>query len=271
METPTTKVKPWPEHINSNAFKAHSNFFVGLDEMAYFKTLVSIRTLVGSGMVLALLLALLLPTKVVMLVAAVMTIPQLFLTLSRRYGLIEDPLRNAHPVLRGRYAPEIEGDFCVFHIGLILNGHIPSKEMKDIRDAFVAMHKELEADPEKYGFLGSTTYVAANIRVDGPISLQYWRSQQQLNAYARDHMSKHFPNMLWTSKTMKSSPHIGIWHESFNVRAGEYEGIYVNCPQILLGKAGGVVPATGGRRTARGRLGVTDGKDLNQHDMPEKY
>ena len=84
-------------------------------------------------------------------------------------------------------------------------------------------------------------------------------------------MSKHFPAMLWSSKTMKSSGHIGFWHESFNVRAGEYEGIYVNCPQILLGKAGRVVPATGQRRTALGRLGVTDGKDLNEYDMPEKY
>jgi hypothetical protein len=40
---------------------------------------------------------------------------------------------------------------------------------------------------------------------------------------------------------------------------------------MLLGKAGRVVPATGRRRTARGRLGVTDGNDLNEFNLPETY
>jgi len=53
------------------------------------------------------------------------------------------------------------------------------------------------------------------------------------------------------------------------VRDGEYESIYVNCPQILLGKAGNVVPAIGHKKTARGRLGKTDGTDLDHHDIPK--
>ena len=143
--------------------------------------------------------------------------------------------------------------------------------MKQIGDAFMAMNKELESDPEKYGFYGAQTYVSANPRVDTVMTVQYWRSQEHLNAYARDGMSKHLPEMQMAGGTMKASAHIGLWHESFAVREGEYESIYVNCPRMLLGKAGVLVPATGRKRTARGRLGVTDGNDMNHLNLPERY
>jgi len=250
---------PWPKHINAESFKAHSNFFVGADETAMFKALLSIRTFIGVGLVISLIL----PTKILAVFAALMTLPQLVMTLARHHGIVEDKLRKAHPVYRGRWAGRIEGDFCVFHIGIILNGHIPSNELKQIGEAFINMHKELEADPEKWGFYGSTNYTSSNIRVDLGLTVQYWRSQDHLNAYARQHMAKHFPAMIWSSKMMKLSDHIGFWHESFKVHAGEYEAIYINCPQILLGKAGTLVKAQGSLRTARGRLGVTDGKDLD--------
>jgi hypothetical protein len=257
----------WPDNITAAGFKAHSNFFIGADDTALFKTMLSIRTMVGVGMVLALVL----PTKIMVFVAAAMTLPQLILTLARHYRIIEDPVKTAHPIIRGRYAAEIEGDFCVFHVGLIVNSQIPTMDLKKIGDAFSAMVAELEADPERYGFYGATNYIAGNASVDSTLTIQYWRSQQHVDAYARDHMTKHFPNMLWTSKMMKLSADVGFWHESFTVHAGEYEGVYVNCPQMLLGKAGRVVPATGRRRTARGRLAVTDGKDLDHLDMPESY
>src|SRR5579859_3302747 len=162
-------VLPWPKHINAENFKAHSNFFVGQDETAGFKMLLSIRSMVGFGMVISLFL----PTKILAVIAALMTLPQLVMTLARHYGLVEDKLRKAHPVQRGRWAAQIEGDFCVFHIGIILNGHIPSNELKQIGEAFINMHKELEADPEKWGFYGSTNYTSSNIRVDLGLTVQY--------------------------------------------------------------------------------------------------
>lgn len=212
--------------------------------------MLRIRSMMGAGMVLAMLL----PTKIVIVLATLMTLPQFSLTLARHYGLIGDPLRKAHPVLRGRHAGQIDGDFCVFHIGLILNGDVPSKEMMDIGDAFEAMTRELEANPEKYGYLGSANYISANPRTDPFFVVQYWRSQEHLNANARERMAKHFPSMSWSSEAMKASAHGGFSHESFTVRAGEYEAIYVNCPQNLLGKAGRVVPATGRRRISRMEL-----------------
>ena len=64
----------------------------------------------------------------------------------------------------------------------------------------------------------------------------------------------------------------GIWHETYLVRAGEYEAIYGNMPPHGLGKATNLVPlaesvaarasasrqrlAPGGRRTTRTRATV---------------
>jgi hypothetical protein len=79
----------------------------------------------------------------------------------------------------------------------------------------------------------------------------------------------HFPNMLWLAKMSGDAPHTGVsWQESLVVRAGEYESIYVNTPLKDLGKAGRAVPAADLKRTARERLGITDGTDLARVDLP---
>jgi hypothetical protein len=152
-----------------------------------------------------------------------------------------------------------------------MNGDIPSKEFENIGKAFNSMIRELEGDPERFGFYGASPYVSSNQSVDGVVSIQYWRSQEDLNAYAKSGLQKHFPNMIWTAESMKASAQIGIWHESFTVRAGEYEGIYINCPQLLLGKVGKLVRATGKYRSAKGRLGLSDGSDLDHVSLSEIY
>jgi hypothetical protein len=262
---------PWPKDVSAAGFKANSNWAVGRDSTMFYKSVFSIRTFVGIGMFACLVLSLFLSRWILLLGVAGMVLPQLAITLARQRKVIDDPWRKAHPVLRGRWAAEIEGDFCVFHIGSCMNADLPTKEYGEIGKAFNNMLAELESNPEEFGYLGSHTYFSGNPRVDTVFSVQYWRSQEQLNAYARNRMGIHFPAMLWTSKLMKVSANIGFWHESFNVRHGYYEAIYVNCPQMLLGKASSVVKAVGSKRTARGRLGKTDGTDLNEHNLPENY
>ncbi len=45
----------------------------------------------------------------------------------------------------------------------------------------------------------------------------------------------------------------GIWHETYLVRAGEYEAIYGNMPPFGLGRAGRLVPLAEAK-TARDRF-----------------
>lgn len=47
---------------------------------------------------------------------------------------------------------------------------------------------------------------------------------------------------------------MGIWHETFKVKAGEYECVYNNMPKYGLGKIGTLVPAVGNKASAAQRI-----------------
>jgi hypothetical protein len=47
---------------------------------------------------------------------------------------------------------------------------------------------------------------------------------------------------------------VGIWHETYRVRAGEYETVYSGMPPYGLGTAGTLVPVTAKRESARERI-----------------
>ena len=93
------------------------------------------------------------------------------------------------------------------------------------------MLKELEAAPAEHGFLGSMNL--------GLLSLvQYWRSFDHLEAYARARDKQHWPAWLEFNRLMKDSRgDVGIWHETYLIRAGEYENIYSGMPLMGLAKA----------------------------------
>ena len=50
---------------------------------------------------------------------------------------------------------------------------------------------------------------------------------------------------------------VGIWHETYLVRAGQYEAIYSGMPPWGLGSIAALVPASGRKESARGRV-MTD-------------
>ena len=153
-----------------------------------------------------------------------------------------------------RLAAEIEGDFVVFMIGARFGN--PWKLMRNfwfIR-SMPKMLKELEKNPEM-GLMGYRQFFSPS----GATLIQYWRSFDQLEAYARSKDNEHFPNWVKFNKKIGSNGDIGIWHETYKVRAGEYEAIYNNMPAYGLGKAGKLVPAAGYRATARGRVTGEEG------------
>jgi hypothetical protein len=73
--------------------------------------------------------------------------------------------------------------------------------------------------------------------------IQYWRSFEHLEAFANNSDDPHL--QAWRSywRRIGKSTRTGIWHETYLVRAGEYEAIYGNMPPHGLGKAATLVPA----------------------------
>src|SRR5688572_16282041 len=149
-------------------------------------------------------------------------------------------------VIPQRMTAQIEGDFVVFLIGMRINKPWKLHKWLPVFFAMPRMLKELERRPES-GFLGA---------VFGPkVIVQYWRSFEHLETYARSRDGLHWPAWVAFNKRMANSrADVGIWHETYLVRAHEYEAIYSGMPPFGLGKIGKLVPATGQRDTARGRV-----------------
>jgi hypothetical protein len=97
------------------------------------------------------------------------------------------------------------------------------------------------------GFLG---------HIFGPgVIVQYWRSFEQLETYARDPDQLHWPAWITFNKRIaKSRGDVGIWHETYRVRSGEYECIYSGMPPFGLAKASAQAEIVGHLESARGRL-----------------
>ena len=152
-------------------------------------------------------------------------------------------------VLQDRMSAEIEGDFVVFLIGMRINKPWKPHKWLPVFLGMPKMLKELEAaDSEKTGFLGHT---GLSMR----IIAQYWRSFDHLEAYARAQEHAHFPAWIAFNKRMKTSRgDVGIWHETYLVKAGQYEAVYSGMPRFGLGRVGTLSPATGNRAEARQRL-----------------
>ena len=85
--------------------------------------------------------------------------------------------------------------------------------------------------------------------------MQYWRSFEHLTAYSRNRDQTHYPYWVKFNKEIGSNGDIGIWHETFLVRAGEYECIYNNMPLRGLAKAATHIDATGRAAQRHGTTG----------------
>jgi len=91
-----------------------------------------------------------------------------------------------------------------------------------------------------------------------PVIVQYWRSFEHLEAFAKDTNDPHLGVWRRYWRRVGKSGRTGIWHETYLVRDGEYEAIYGNMPPFGLGKAGQLMPLSESS-SARGRLKAAGG------------
>jgi len=158
----------------------------------------------------------------------------------------------------GRYAADIEGDFVVFLIGMRVTKPWKPTKWFPVFMAMRPMLKQLKADPEK-GLLGAHLAIILGV---GPSVVQYWRSYEDLNRFARDLAALHLPNWRWFNKEVGASGDVGIWHETYRVRAGEYECIYGNMPVIGLAAAARHVPIAQKGQSSAVRIGAATEDDI---------
>ena len=133
----------------------------------------------------------------------------------------------------------LEGDFVVFLIGLRINQPWKLRKWLPVVSAMPRMLKELYAAPE-LGLLHHEMWFGRTT-----LMVQYWRSAEQLLAYAKNKDAQHLPAWRDFNRCIGLDGSLGIWHETYLVAAGSYESVYVNMPAFGLGKAGALQPAAG--------------------------
>jgi len=151
-------------------------------------------------------------------------------------------------VTHGRMTATLEGDFVVFMIGMRFNKMWAIHKWLPVLLAMPKMLKELYSNKE-LGLLHHEMWFGRTV-----ILIQYWRSKEQLLAYAKNKDAQHLPAWKNFNKAVGSNGSVGIWHETYQATNGTYENIYANMPPFGLGKAGTLQSVGKARETAKQRF-----------------
>jgi hypothetical protein len=158
---------------------------------------------------------------------------------------------NMSAIDSGRYTATTDQPFVVFLIGMRINKLWAIHKWWPVVKAMVPMLTSLIQNPEK-GFLGGRTLIGWR----GTTMVQYWRSFEDLERFARNPGDPHQAAWKMFYQRVGTDGDVGIWHETYQVNPGQFESVYVNMPRQGPGQAMQLVPATGRRQAARDRLGT---------------
>ncbi len=158
-------------------------------------------------------------------------------------------LNSMESIIPQRVTADVNADeFVVFLIGMRVNKPWKVHKWLPVGRAMGRMLDELYSA----GDLGLRHVESWFGRTS--IMVQYWDSFAQLEAYAKARSAEHLPAWAAFNKAVGSNGDVGIWHETYVVKAGSYECVYNNMPRFGLSKAFRTQPATGAFAAAASRM-----------------
>ena len=156
-------------------------------------------------------------------------------------------------IFNGRFTAKTEEPFVVFLIGMRVNQWWRFDKWIPVASAMGPMLQTLFTHPEK-GFLHAEFFW----NLTGPVVIQYWRSFEDLERFARNPSDPHVGPWKKFNQAVSSNGIVGIWHETYTINPGQFESIYGNMPKFGLAAATEHVQAVGRRETASRRLVVNN-------------
>jgi hypothetical protein len=165
-------------------------------------------------------------------------------------------------ILPKRMTAAMDRPFCVFLIGMRINHLWKLHKWLPVFLAMPRMLVELQRQPE-LGFMGGHIWAGRTM-----LLLQYWRSFEDLTRYARQPDLAHLPAWTRFRRSVGNSGDVGIYHETYVIKEGQYETIYHNMPPFGLGAVGHLVEATGHRESATERIRSMDSRSQSKEQLP---
>lgn len=128
-----------------------------------------------------------------------------------------------------------EDTVVVFHIGAQFNHPLGPlcPGAKETGDRFNDLIADLKRRRDEVGLLSSHGWSTTE---DGSLTtmmVMYFRDVQSLHRFAHEEMHR----SAWDWFAAQKFPHIGVYHETFEVPRKSYECVYLNCKPILMGGA----------------------------------
>lgn len=152
-----------------------------------------------------------------------------------------------------------DGPMTVFLIGLRVHKPWKVGVVRAAASQMPRMIVELEknraaaerGEAESLGYLGSRS----TVHLMATTMIQWWRSSEDLYAYANSAQHVHRPAWLAFYEAARADPKaVTIWHETYEVAERGAESIYSGPKPFGLGAIAGVVPVGRRGETARARI-----------------
>ena len=155
-------------------------------------------------------------------------------------------------VINGRQTAALDDDVVVFIIGMRINRLRRLRSWLPAFRAMPRMLRELGEDPD-LGLLGVQSFWMGRVIM----GVQYWRSFEHLQRFARSTDHEHLPAWREFNKLVRDNGDVGIFHETYRVGPGTAESLYANLPPFGLGLAIGQAAAGSRGQSAARRMGTT--------------
>lgn len=152
-------------------------------------------------------------------------------------------------IFPGRYTAELNEEMVVFIIGMRVNRLWKFWKWWPVAVAMPKMLRKLAEVPELgllhlyQGFAGRTVFL-----------VQYWKTFDHLHRFAHDKELPHLGPWREYLKNVGSSGDVGVFHETYRVRPGDYECVYANMPLMGLPAATNHVPVAKRGESAKDRI-----------------
>src|SRR6266498_2496999 len=150
----------------------------------------------------------------------------------------------ARKVFAGRYTASSDEPFVVFLIGMRVNRLFALRKWVPTFMAMGRMMRALRNHPEA-GFLSAQMIIYPR----GVGLIQYWRSFDELENFARQPTEPHLDAWRRFNRVIGADGSVGFWHESYLVDPARFEAVYGNMPLFGVAAATAHTPAVGRRET----------------------
>ncbi len=145
----------------------------------------------------------------------------------------------------GVYSADLgEDEVVLFLIGMRVNRLRRVRSWTYVARQMPTMLRDLAAMPDS-PLLGFRSWWSGR----DVLVTQVWRSAEELGRFSSDPDHPHAAAWRTFNRRVAGSGDVGIWHETYVVRADQVESIYGNMPPIGLGAALGLAPAGTRRAT----------------------